>query len=118
MVLDQRADEGINVIDNSVKGLELTLHCYVGRNLSKRRCFREAKILSHRVVVGQSMIASALDIDRWEVHAAGARRAKEKVPNIVDDERIHSLLYPRRKASQHRVDIERRHDSWIEESVS
>ena len=62
VVLGQRADEGVNVIDVPVHPLESELNRGIARNLGKGDHTRQAVGSAHAVVIRQAVIPAALNV--------------------------------------------------------
>ena len=76
----------------------------------------QAEITADRVVAAQSVIASALDVERGQVQTAGTRRPEQEVPQRVHNQGIHGLRRIGGHVAQDRVDAaDRGYDLRIEE---
>ena len=57
----------------------------IGRDLAEARDRAQAVGFADGVVIGESMVAAALDIERRQVQAALPRCAEEEVAQAIDD---------------------------------
>ena len=114
----EAADPGIDPVDAAVGELQRLLHTDVGRDLGERRQPRQAVGRTDRVVVGDAVVSSALDVERSEVEATLPRRSEEEIPHVVNDPRV-DLLGPRTGEVLHdRIDADLRQRSRVKESVA
>lgn len=60
------------------------------------------------VVVEQAVLAAALNVERRQIESALARRAKEKITQVVDDQHVVLLGYLRGEPLECQIDIQRR----------
>src|SRR5437773_8267807 len=73
MVLGQSADPEIDVIDRAVERLQIGRQLAIGRDLAKARYLGQVIRGSHAVVVGQAIVAAALDVQARQVKPARPR---------------------------------------------
>src|ERR1700730_11622742 len=85
MIFRQTANPEINRINIAVEDEQLHLQIGVAGDLRKTGDARKAIRCSHAVVIAQSVVAAALNIERRQIETDGARRAEEEISQIADD---------------------------------
>ena len=85
MILGQRSDPEVDVVDAAILRAKLVLQGDIVRDLAELPHAVQAIRLTHAVVIGQAMIAATGDVEAGEVEAAGTGGAKQEIADAVDD---------------------------------
>ena len=118
MILGQHADPHVDVVDRFVSRRQFVLDRDVVADVGERFDAFQAHRFAGGVVIGQPVVASALDVQGRQIEAARTGRAEQEVPHVVDQVRVDLLLGRRRQPLEDRVDAAVNDRRRIEERVT